>query len=334
MAGNLTQQDRSRLSELTLDPSLASGGWQLAFLGDESEVADTVFNPALNAALATGWEMPISRRETEFAPDDAWIVEKRVAEMIAAGKTVFDAPKLRLHSDPAVGHPAELEATTYFNGLATNDLCLKSYRPCDNLEIDGTERAFPKGVIPRLSRSRMSNHLGAASLAFDDDGVVCLCVAASAAAVASGKVAPSAAGSLDMTDIDDVGSITEAVRGAIDRELAEETGLDPKTAITTRVIGFIRDLNRGAKPEFIAVSRVHGRWAEVAGSLGEEELKFTASHIMLDTADLGTEGMHRWMSENSHRTSYALKTAWEFLCLEMSRPGSDVPILIGHTTSR
>lgn len=322
MGNSLSGADRTRLSDLTIEPKLAAVGWQMAFLGDEADKPDTIFHPALNAALAAGADLPFVLSRKVFGPDDAWMIEKRVAEMTASGKSVFDSPKIRLAEDPIPGVPVLLEQTSYFKGLVTNELCLKTYHPCDNVSIDGTDRAFPMSMIPKLSRSRMSNHIGAASLAFDDDGVVCLCVTGAAAVVASGKVSPSAAGSLDVECMDDAVSLTRAISDTVSRELAEETGMDPETGVETRVIAFIRDLSRGGKPEFVAVSKVRGRWSEIASELRDDEKKFTAGHLMVDVRSIGMDGMNSWMMENSGRTSYALKSAWEFLCMEMTREGN------------
>lgn len=329
MRSPLSGADRSRLSALTLEPRLASAGWQMAFLGDGDDEPDTVFHPGLNAALSAGSQIQFTISEDSYQPDDPWMVEKRVAEMTASGKVVFDSPKIRLCADPVPGAAVGLEKTTYFNGLTTNEFCLKTYKPCDNLLIDGTERAFPMSMVPKLSRSRMSNHIGAASIAFDDEGVICLCVTGGAAAVSAGKISASAAGSIDEDDIVGATSLTGAIADTISRELAEETGLDPRTSVRTRVIAFARDLTRGGKPEFLAVSRVKGNWAEIVGELGEDERNFTAGHLMLDAKAMGIDGVSSWMIENSGRTSYALRSAWEFFCREHARPTSVLPAMLG-----
>lgn len=329
MRSPLSGSDRSRLSALTLEPKLAATGWQMTFLGDGDDGPDTVFHPGLNAALSSGAEIRFAMSARVYQPDDPWMVEKRVAEMTASGKALFDSSKIRLYEDPMPGAVAALEPTTYFNGLVTNELCLKTYQPCDNLLIDGTERAFPMSIVPRLSRSRMSNHIGAASIAFDDAGVICLCVTGGAAAVSAGKISASAAGSIDEGDIVGATSLTGAIADTISRELAEETGLDPRTSVRTRVIAFARDLTRGGKPEFLAVSRVKGNWAEIVGDLGEDERNFTAGHLMLDARAMGIDGVNAWMNENSGRTSYALKSTWEFFYREHARPTSVLPDMLG-----
>ncbi len=329
MGGSLSGADRSRLSGLTLEPRLASAGWKMAFLSEEIDEPDTIYHEGLNASLADGVPLPFVMSVRPFEPDDGWMVDRRVGQLRAEGKKIFDSPKIRMASDPLPGHPVALEPTSYFKGLVTNEFCLRAYQACDGVSVDGTERAFPLSTIPRLARSRMSNHIGATSLAFDDDGCLCLCTAGSAAAVAAGKVTSSAAGSIDMEDIAGAASLTQAVADAITRELMEETGLPAGTPVETRVIAFARHLERGGKPEFIGVSKVAGRWADHGNRIGDAERAFTDDHIILDLASMGIDGMNVWMTGNAGRTSYALKSAWEFLCQEHARQNSVLPGWIG-----
>jgi 8-oxo-dGTP pyrophosphatase MutT (NUDIX family) len=332
MGGSLSGVDRSRLSSLTIEPRLAAAGWKMAFLSEEIDEPDTIYHEGLNASLSDGAPMPFVMSVRPFEPDDAWMLDRRVSQMRAEGRNIFDSIKIRMASDPAAGHAVALEPTSYFNGLVTNEFCLREYQACDGLSVDGTERAFPLSMVPKLSRSRMSNHIGATSLAFDDDGRLCLCVTGSAAAVAAGKITSSAAGSIDMADIAGASSLTQAVADAITRELVEETGLDKAVAVESRIIAFVRHLERGGKPEFIAVSRIRGRWADVGNSIDDAERPFTEGHVVLDAAALGLDGVGRWLAEQSGHTSYALRSAWEFLFHAHARQNSALPGWVGIST--
>jgi ADP-ribose pyrophosphatase YjhB (NUDIX family) len=132
-----------------------------------------------------------------------------------------------------------------------------------------------------------------------------------------------------MADIAGASSLTEAVADAITRELVEETGLDKAVAVETRIIAFVRHIERGGKPEFIAVSRIRGRWDDVGNSIDDAERPFTDGHAVLDVASMGLDGVSFWMAENAGRTSYALKSAWEFFNREYARQNSALPGWIG-----
>jgi hypothetical protein len=301
----------------------------MAFLNEEIDEPDTIYHEGLNASLADGALLPFVMSVRPFEPDDAWMLDRRVSQMRAEGRNIFDSIKIRMASDPAAGHAVALEPTSYFNGLVTNEFCLQEYQACDGLSVDGTERAFPLSMVPKLSRSRMSNHIGVTSLAFDDDGCLCLCVTGAAATVGAGEVTSSAAGSIAMADIAGASSLTQAVAEAITRELVEETRLEKAVAVETRIIAFVRHLERGGKPEFIGVSRIRGRWAAVAHRINDAERPFTHSHIVLDAAALGLDGVGRWLAEQSGHTSYALRSAWEFLSHAHARQNSALPGMLG-----
>jgi hypothetical protein len=301
----------------------------MAFLSEEVDEPDTIYHEGLNASLSDGVPLPFVMSVRPFEPDDGWMMDRRVGQLQADGRKIFDASRIRMASDPSSGHPVALEPTSYFKGLVTNEFCLREYQACDGVSVDGTERAFPMSTIPRLARSRMSNHIGAASLAFDDDGCLCLCRTGSAAAVSAGRITSSAGGSIDIADIAGASSLTQAVADAISRELVEETGLPSGTSVETRIIAFVRHLERGGKPEFIGVSRVKGRWANFGRQVGDAERAFTDGHIVLDVAAMGVDGMSSWMAGNEGQTSYTLKSAWEFFCQEHARQNSALPGMLG-----
>jgi hypothetical protein len=95
--------------------------------------------------------------------------------------------------------------------------------------------------------------------------------------------------------------------------------------VETRVIAFVRHLERGGKPEFIGVSRIRGRWADIENVVGEAERDFTEGHVILDVRALGVDGASLWMAENGEKASYALRSAWEFFVMEHSRQNSTLP---------
>ncbi len=67
---------------------------------------------------------------------------------------------------------------------------------------------------------------------------------------------PSGSGSADPSDIVSGGTLQEFVLGGMERELLEETGLDPfrTDLVNTKFLGYARLLERGGKPDFFGVS--------------------------------------------------------------------------------
>jgi hypothetical protein len=325
----ISKPDAGLLTSLRLSPKLTGDGWTLTAVGSHGTAQDTVFSARLNAHLADGGPVHFKMSPNCFSPDDGWLLRRRVEELRSAGKKLFDSPKIRLVDDPVPGLPARVMQTTYFNGLVTNELCLRSYRLSQEHVLDGTGRAFPDCEVPRLADSMMSNHIGACSLAFDTDGVLCLCETGAASAVSAGKLSPSAAGSLDMEDLHAASSLTEAVCAALSRELSEETGLDSSAEVETRVIAFARHLERGGKPEFVGVSKIPGRWSDLCGRLDQSEADYTSGHVFVNLMSEGSDTVDEWMLRNRGRASYALLTSWHFLKEELGREDSPVRDFVG-----
>ncbi len=325
MGLNVSSSRRERLIGLELDESLVNAGWSLESV-DLDGIPDTVENAVLNAHLLAGGALPFVRSQNVFTPTIPRLVEARIEELRGAGKIVFDSPKIRIDVEPTA--TSRISMTSYFNGLVTNDLCLRDFDMPDGRRLDGTEIAFPSGIIPPLDQSVLSNHVGSAALAIDEAGVLMFCRASSASAVGASRLAPSASGSCDVEDFNGKTNVVDAITSCLTRELREEGALDD-VHVECRIVGFLRTLERGGKPEFIGLMKVHGRWSEVVGSLSDDERRFTDGHIFVDCAALGKDGLVAWISQNSSRLSYAAKTPLRALLNVMDQEDSDIADWLG-----
>lgn len=326
MGLDVSKANRSRLVGLALDRGLAEAGWKLASVSADG-IADTVFHPGLNRNLADGRGMRMSFVDDSFQASIRGLAHARVEELRAQGKIVFDAPKLRMMSEPT--ESVALGKTTYFNGVVTNDFCLKDFSPEGGNRTDGTSIAFPGGIIPPLQRSLMSNHVGAAALGVDGNGVMMFCIAGAASAVSASKISPAAAGSCDVEDFAGRSDFIEAVSTALTRELREEVGIVADAHVETRILGFIRDLERGGKPEFVGIARVAAGWEQCREELSVDEKNFTDGHISIDCRKLGQEGTCMWFEANRDKLAYATRTTFMAFSVEMSREGSSLPEWLG-----
>ena len=323
--------DPSYLDSLRLPEELVSAGWAVSAVGGEHR--DTVFCDSYNTWLTAGGRNRLGMRKVAYSCPHPELPIKLVEDMRGRGKSVFNQGKIRLGVDPSPGVPVTLSETDYFSGLATNDVCLRTVRLGGGKAIDGSSEAYPDGIIPTLARSRMSNHIGVSTLAFDNHGILLLCRTGIASAVAAGRIAPSASGSCDTPDFEDAFDIVDAVTRCVSRELAEETGLRGEVPCETRLVAFLRNLHRGGKPEFVAVSRIGVSWAEASSGIGSAETVYTDGHEFLDVRAMGIGGLERWLAENRARTAYSLASSVYFLARECRRVGSRVPAMLGLNSS-
>jgi hypothetical protein len=125
-------------------------------------------------------------------------------------------------------------------------------------------RLFEGGhELDDLHDSNLNNHVGVTTLGITSDCCFVIWQQGNRVVEGPGKVIATASGSVDFADWDGA-SLKETLQRAIAREFAEETksgglfaGVDASTLVhRTHVIGFFRWLQRGGKPEFLAISRL------------------------------------------------------------------------------
>ena len=220
-----------------------------------------------------------------------------------AGRVIFDGPMLGLRDDllPAVSgesRPLRLIQTSFFMQVCSAELC--QYRIVDRetgaeTDIRLTELVDPGGRLITLAASRLANNIGISTLAFTSDDLL-LIVQQSQRNVASARLlAPSGSGTLEPDDLAGAGagaSLQDLLVYGMERELCEETGIDVDDVLETRVIGFGRWLERGAKPEFFAVTRlkISARDAAAAKiSAGEKLYTERVSAVFVDLERLRQE---------------------------------------------
>ena len=119
-------------------------------------------------------------------------------------------------------------------------------------------------TIKTLSDSDFSDHIGVSTLLYSSDGYVVVFRQAGYSGYSAGKLVPSGSGSMDYGDYHDATDIRDVIIKAAERELLEETSLEKvvgrhewKGVISTKVLSFYRDMERGGKPEFCCFSRIN-----------------------------------------------------------------------------
>ena len=162
-----------------------------------------------------------------------------------------------------------ISGADYFDLLTTNYLAGRTV--CDasgNCVVDGPpwlSSVRPDGSRRMLSlrQSRLANVIGVSSLAFTADVPRRLVLVRQSPVSASspGLWAPSASGSMDERDVasrrpGEEMSFSQLVVRAMERELVEESNIEPALILGTRILGYYRWLNKGGKPEYAGVTRL------------------------------------------------------------------------------
>jgi hypothetical protein len=242
-------------------------------------------HPAADRLIREG-PIPVELDATTYRlPAELRDIAPLALRTMRAGRVIFDGPMLGLRDDllPSASgelRPLRLVRTSFFKQVCSAELC--QYRIIDRVtgaetDVRLQELIDPSGRLVTLAASRLANNMGISTLAFTSDDQL-LVVHQSAHNVASARLlAPSGSGTLEPRDMSAAGagaSLQDVLVVGMERELCEEAGIGPDDILQTRVVGFGRWLERGAKPEFFAVTRlkVSAQDAVIAKISGEEKL--------------------------------------------------------------
>ena len=206
---------------------------------------------------------------------DCQLLNFAKSQKTAGGAKLFNSKKVRLSSSIKIGDKAAIyiSETDYCSSLVTDQLSFQQiYHDEDPKRwvYDGLSYfidATTSKLLPLEHANKMSNQLGASTIAFSRDGTLLLVQQTRSNAQSVGLIAPSGSGSLDWEDVGLDKDLFSIVATGAARELVEECGLDIKETefdhtISSdvvarkflRIFGFSRMVHRGGKPEFYCIS--------------------------------------------------------------------------------
>jgi hypothetical protein len=124
-----------------------------------------------------------------------------------------------------------------------------------NCGIDG------KNKILEFGSYIAANHIGASTIAITKDNFIVFWEQSPVAQQSEKCLAPTGSGSLDWSDIKSMKSMKKTVISGLEREFHEESNrkgikITQGQIEDTVLLGYFRNLMRGGKPEFLALSRL------------------------------------------------------------------------------
>jgi hypothetical protein len=188
------------------------------------------------------------------------------------GRLVFNGKIVGMRGDPLpLGEdsppPIPLHIARFFDGQCSNEMCaLKITHRSGERDFDPRTELLtnPNGQLRTLAESNLADGIGISTIGLTTDGDLVV-TRQTARNIASPRLlAPSGSGSLDPRDLgpDSTGRSREKeplqgiLRRGMERELQEETGIRENEIRYTKVVGFARWLERGARPEFFGVTEL------------------------------------------------------------------------------
>lgn len=182
------------------------------------------------------------------------------------GRLVFNGKIIGMHGDPLPAGdypvpPIRLHVARFFDGQCSNEMCaLRITHRDTGEEFDPRQNLLTNanGHLCSLAESVLADGIGISTLAKTTDGTIVISRQTSRNIASPLLLAPSGSGSLDTRDVKPGKTeiFQDIVARGMQRELYEETGIRPDEMRCTKVVGFARWLERGARPEFLGVTEL------------------------------------------------------------------------------
>lgn len=188
----------------------------------------------------------------------------------------------------------------YYHGYLTNFIFSK-YISGSHYMLYPPMNMGGKMEIKSLSDSDLSDHIGVSTLLCTEDDWALVFYQSGNASYNAHNCMPSGSGSLDFADYKKGDTLSEMVVKGAERELMEETTMNrfkkrmkiEGVTISTRVLSYYRDMERGGKPEFCCISRVNKDCEQMKNFIlpDEHELEKGRSRWMKLDNDKGWEDL-------------------------------------------
>ena len=221
-----------------------------------------------------------------------------VLPLRARGRLLFNGPVIGMHADPlpAVAGPRtpiRLHKARFFDAQCSNELCsLRISRRDTGETFDLRQRALidPTGHVRTLAASELADIVGVSTVAFTADGFLVLVNQSSRNSASPLLLAPSGSGSLEPRDLSAGDTLRTVLAAGMEREMCEETGLLPGEVTATRLVGFARWMERGAKPEFFGLTRLSVTRDELRSRRPDSAERLYSAGVAFAEVDLAALG--------------------------------------------
>ncbi|KDA06692.1 hypothetical protein DC31_09645 [Microbacterium sp. CH12i] len=264
-----------RRSELSLSRPLVEAGYAVGeFRRDDGPNEFYVMSDAVNRHLGSGASIELSLTPEQYElPESVRPFVPGLLRRLLYAKTIVHNGKLAgLRSEiTPTSTSATLQRSRYLEAQSSDEIIDRLLWDIHDVEpsTDGRRLVIDEeGALKPLHLTAATNYIGVSTLVVTSDNFVYFQRQGTGSNVNAGRWAPSGSGSVDFRDWKVVRrearrrgqqpNLTMLLAFAAEREFVEEFGLDgfalPKC--DTTIIGFVRLIERGGKPDFFAVTRM------------------------------------------------------------------------------
>lgn len=295
------------LQRLRLSPEQVDSGYQvLDFFNGRTKESYVMSHKVNKCMQDTSQEADIKVRLLNYRFRIADEVSKLVPSIMNLTFTrpeiTFNGHLLRQISDLHPGiSSVTVQKTAYFDGQCTHEIVYKQFKSSHDkkLSFDGCKLLMDEdNMLYDLDFSSCSNFIGISTLAFTKDNRIIIGKQADRSRANSGRYAPSGSGSVSYKDV-------KCIRDAKDkknkvgfrdiltysmmREFCEECNYKLKTAkkkMRTRIIGYVRLLERGGKPDYFGISYIDESIFDLSNDIRKREYGLSSRYVFCRFSDV------------------------------------------------
>ncbi|CBH20515.1 protein of unknown function [Acetoanaerobium sticklandii] len=223
----------------------------------------------------------------EIADEIKSFVPSIMRRTFLSDKVIFNGKLVRMASDLFLESTAiNMQKTRYFEGQCTNEIVYKQIKSNHSIEepFRGECLMLNKdNVLFDLEHSSCSNYIGASTLVVVNRKHILIGKQGEYSKANSGRYAPSGSGSVNYKDINKSTDFYSLIINAMEREFCEENNYKLNNNIKTIVLGYVRLLERGGKPDFFGISFLDLD-SEVINNdkIKKEELGIAGNRLIID----------------------------------------------------
>lgn len=178
------------------------------------------------------------------------------------GKLFNDDKKLCLSREIYINQDIKVHFGSFYDFYLTNLVCGKVLKDNNSGQVINTAIPYPiddDNHLKTIEDSGLSNDIGVSTLGFTEDNHLVIFKQNNAVISSCDLLVPSGSGSSDKKDYEEDSFLKTVIKG-MERELKEECCLKKEQAsnFKTLLIGYFRWLEKGGKPEFIGITKMHG----------------------------------------------------------------------------
>lgn len=266
-------QKKELLHSLSLPKQMEESGYSINNFYNGINNEYYVVSDEINRQLQTEkiYHFHTLKKQFRIGQEISDLVPSILNEIFSNNRSVlFNGTLLRLAQELYLDrNSVYLQKTHYFDSQCTNEIVYKKYRSANQMFFifDGGDLLAKKeehaSVLFDLDESPCSNQIGVSTLAITSDNYVIIGKQALASKANAGRYAPSGSGSSEFTDIIGCSTLNEVLIKGMERELIEELNIPAHMPIHTSLLGYVRLLERGGKPDFFGVTYINATKKEL-----------------------------------------------------------------------